>query len=147
MLLGEHLHNLDAKGRLIIPSKFRDDLGQTFVATKGLDGCLFLFPMKEWEKLSEKLNHLPLARQKARAFTRFFFSSANELECDKQGRIALPSSLKDYAGLNKEVRIIGVHNRIELWSEDRWSDYQEQEAAEESFEQLAELMEDFDVGF
>ncbi len=144
LLLGEYLHNLDAKGRLIVPSKFRDDLGQNFVATKGLDGCLFVFPLPEWKKLSEKLNHLPLTRQDARSFTRFFFSSASELECDKQGRIALPNTLKDYAELNKGVKIIGMHNRIELWSEERWAAYQE--SSQDSFEQLAELMEAFDVG-
>ena len=144
MFLGEYLHNLDAKGRLIIPSKFREELGPSCVITKGLDGCLFIFPQDEWRKLSEKLSQLPLTRQDARSFTRFFFSSASELDCDKQGRIAIPAHLLDYAHIEKSVQVIGMNGRIEIWDVGHWTTYQD--SSDSSFEQLAELMDDFNVG-
>lgn len=143
MFLGEYNHSLDTKGRLIVPSKFREDLGDRCVVTKGLDGCLFVFPLQEWQVLSEKLRSLPLTQKDARAFVRFFFAGASEVECDKQGRIMIPQPLKDHAALDKGVMVIGVANRLELWAETRWYAYQDQEDA--SFEQLAELMNQFDV--
>ncbi|MFP5528138.1 division/cell wall cluster transcriptional repressor MraZ [Peptococcus simiae] len=144
MFLGEYRHSLDAKGRLIIPSKFREGLGRRCVVTKGLDGCLFVFPIDAWESLSKKLAHLPLTRQDARSFTRFFFSSASEIECDKQGRIPIPQGLQGYAELDKNVVVIGMSERIEIWGTDRWEAYEAGNAG--SFEQLAELIEPFDIG-
>lgn len=143
VFLGEYQHTLDEKNRIIIPSKFREDLGLKCIITKGLDGCLFIFPEAEWQRLTEKLNSLPLNRKDARAFTRFFLAGASELEKDKQGRIAVPGNLKEYADLGKDVMVIGVSNRLELWSQERWQAYQTD--TEDTFEQLAELMDNFDL--
>ncbi|HZJ83213.1 MAG TPA: division/cell wall cluster transcriptional repressor MraZ [Clostridia bacterium] len=123
MFIGEYKHTLDPKGRVIMPSKFRENLGEQFVATKGLDGCLFVYPQDEWKELERKLRTLPLTSKDARAFTRFFFSGATECELDKQGRILLPANLREYADLNKDLAIIGVSGRLEIWSLERWNDY------------------------
>lgn len=141
MLMGEFQHNIDAKGRLIVPSKFRDNLGESFIVTRGLDGCLFGYPMEAWNELKEKLKNLPLAKRESRQFTRFFYSGAVECTLDKQGRINLPKTLVDYAKLEKACYLIGVSERFEIWSEERWLEVSE--AAEESFEDLAEEMIDF----
>ncbi|MBU6080464.1 MULTISPECIES: division/cell wall cluster transcriptional repressor MraZ [Allobacillus] len=143
MFMGEFQHNIDTKGRIIIPSKFRDGLGQSFVLTRGIDHCLFAYPMDEWKVLEEKLKKLPVTKKDARAFTRFFFSGAVECEIDKQGRINVPSPLRKYANLDKECIVIGVSNRIELWARDAWTDYVEE--SEESFAEIAENMMDFDI--
>ncbi|HAJ69772.1 MAG: division/cell wall cluster transcriptional repressor MraZ [Alkalibacterium gilvum] len=141
MLLGEHKHSIDTKGRLIIPSKFRDDLGSNFIVTRGLDGCLFGYPMEEWKQLEAKLKQLPLAKKETRAFTRFLYSAATECSLDKQGRINLPNTLIKHASLNKACFVIGVSDRIEIWSEERWTSFAEE--ANESFEDIAEEMIDF----
>lgn len=141
MLMGEFQHNIDAKGRLIVPSKLREELGEKFVLTRGLDGCLFGYPMSEWENLEAKLNEMPLAKKDARTFVRFFYSAATECELDKQGRINIPSTLRNYAALTKECVIIGVSNRIEIWDETRWEDFSAE--AEENFYEIAENMIDF----
>ena len=141
MLIGEYQHNIDAKGRLIMPAKFRPDLGERFIITRGLDGCLFGFPAKSWEMIQEKLQQLPLAKRDARKFTRFFYSAATEVEIDKQGRINLPKNLIDFAGINKECRVIGVSDRIEIWSSEQWEDFADE--ASESYEDIAEDMMDF----
>lgn len=141
MLIGEYQHNIDVKGRLIMPAKFREDLGEKFIITRGLDGCLFGYPQKEWTVLEEKLKQLPLAKKEARQFTRFFYSAATECELDKQGRINIPTNLREYAKLDKECHVIGVSERIEIWSNDRWSEYAME--AEESYEDIAENMIDF----
>ena len=120
MLIGEYHHNLDEKGRLIIPSKFREDIGKEFVVTRGLDGCLFVYPMNEWNKIIAKLKNIPFTKKDARTFNRFFLSSATALEFDKQGRINLPSSLICYAGIKKECTIIGVNDRLEIWATDKF---------------------------
>nr|WP_320148268.1 division/cell wall cluster transcriptional repressor MraZ [uncultured Anaeromusa sp.] len=125
MLLGEYQHTLDAKGRLILPAKFREEIGETIVFTKGLDDCLFGYSLSEWSLLEEKLKKLPLAKPEARAFTRFFFAGAAEIGYDKQGRILLPPVLREHARLEKEVVVIGVSNRIEIWSQDAWNTYNE----------------------
>ncbi|CAM4042990.1 cell division protein MraZ [Lederbergia lenta] len=143
MFMGEYQHNIDAKGRLIIPSKFRDHLGETFVVTRGLDQCLFGYPLDEWRQLEEKLKALPLTKKDARAFTRFFFSGATECELDKQGRINLPTSLLGYANLTKECVILGVSGRFEIWSKELWEDYMTE--SEESFAEIAENMIGFDI--
>lgn len=141
VLMGEYQHNLDGKGRLIIPAKLRVDLGETFVVTRGLDGCIFGYPLPAWEALKQQMTALPLAKKNARAFTRFFYSAAAEVSVDKQGRINLPQSLITFAALDKACRIIGVNERIEIWDEARW----QQTAAEieDSFEDIAEDLFDF----
>jgi len=141
--MGEFQHNFDSKGRIIVPSKFRDGLGDRFVVTRGLDKCLFAYPMDEWKILEEKLKKLPLTKKDARAFTRFFFSGAIECEVDKQGRINIPQTLRKYASLEKECVVIGVSNRIEFWSSDNWEDYVTD--SEESFAEIAENLMDFDI--
>jgi len=123
LFMGEYQHNVDSKGRIILPAKFRELLGEMFVATKGLDKCLFIYPKEEWAILEEKLKKLPLAKQEARAFVRFFFSGAAELEFDKQGRVLLPNNLRDYAGLGKDIIVVGVSSRIEIWDKQAWIDY------------------------
>ncbi|GEN49682.1 division/cell wall cluster transcriptional repressor MraZ [Alkalibacterium pelagium] len=141
MLLGEYKHNIDAKGRLIIPSKFREDLGERFIVTRGLDGCLFGYPMQEWTLLENKLKQLPLAKKESRTFTRFLYSAATECSLDKQGRINLPSPLINHAALEKTCYIIGVSDRIEIWSEEKWEVFSQD--ADQSFEEIAEEMIDF----
>ena len=118
MFMGEYNHTIDAKGRLIIPAKFREVLGDEFVVTK--DGCLFVFDNSEWQVFAEKLRSLPMIDKEVRQFTRFFLAGAASVEVDKQGRILLPSVLRDFAGITKDTVLIGVGSRIEIWSKDRW---------------------------
>jgi MraZ protein len=143
MFMGEYHHSIDNKGRMIVPSKFRDDLGEMFIITRGLDQCLFGYPLSEWSLIEEKLKGLPLTKKDARAFTRFFFSGATESELDKQGRINIPAPLLTYAKLEKECVILGVSNRIEIWSKPIWEDYFTQ--SEDSFAEIAENMIGFDI--
>jgi len=143
MFMGEFSHSLDTKGRLIIPAKFRKGLGDNFVATRGLDNCIFVYPMDEWKKLEEKIRQLPLTKSDARAFSRFFLSGATECELDKQGRISLPVNLRSYAYLEKDAVVIGVSNRLEIWSQELWDKYQQR--AEDSFENIAEEIVDFQI--
>jgi MraZ protein len=128
MLLGEYRHNVDVKGRVSVPSKFREDLGQSFVVTKGLDNCLFMYSKAEWETFEEKLKQLPLTNADARTFIRFFFAGATEVEVDKQGRINIPQVLRDYAGIKKDVVIAGVATRAEIWDSEAWDKYTSSEA-------------------
>ncbi|MFD1176047.1 division/cell wall cluster transcriptional repressor MraZ [Paenibacillus puldeungensis] len=141
MFMGEFQHSIDDKGRIIIPAKFRDLLGTSFVVTRGLDQCLFVYPMQEWEVLEQKLKALPLMKADARAFTRFFFSGATECEWDKQGRVNLPSNLRQYAKLEKDCVVLGVSNRVEIWSRNTWEQYFQQ--SEETFNEIAEKLVDF----
>ncbi|GGH26408.1 division/cell wall cluster transcriptional repressor MraZ [Paenibacillus segetis] len=141
MFMGEFQHSIDDKGRIIIPAKFRDLLGSSFVVTRGLDKCLFVYPLQEWEVLEQKLKALPLMKSDARAFTRFFFSGATECEWDKQGRVNLPGSLRDYAKLEKDCVVLGVSNRVEIWSRDTWEQYFQQ--SEDTFNEIAEKLVDF----
>ena len=120
MFMGEYNHTIDAKGRLIIPAKFREVLGDEFVVTNGMDGCLFVFDNSEWQVFAEKLRSLPMIDKEVRQFTRFFLAGAASVEVDKQGRILLPSVLRDFAGITKDTVLIGVGSRIEIWSKDRW---------------------------
>lgn len=122
MFMGEYNHTIDAKGRLIVPAKFREVLGDTFVVTKGLDGCLFVYPDSEWAAFEEKLRTLPLTNKNARQFTRFFLAGAAACEVDKQGRILLPQVLREFAGLEKDVVLVGVASRIEIWSKEVWEE-------------------------
>lgn len=141
--MGEFRHNIDTKGRIIVPAKFREVLGGTFVLTRGLDQCLFGYPMDEWKIIEEKIKALPLTKKDARAFARFFFSGATECEIDKQGRINIPSTLIQYGKLEKECVILGVSNRIEIWNEEIWENYFAE--SEDSFTEIAENMIDFDL--
>lgn len=137
--MGEYNHTIDAKGRLIIPSKFRESLGDEFVVTKGLDGCLFVYDNKEWSAFEEKLKSLPLTNKDARQFVRFFLAGATLAEVDKQGRILVPANLREFAGLEKEVVLVGVASRVEIWSKARWEDTASYDDVEEIAEHMAEL--------
>lgn len=123
MLLGEYRHNVDVKGRVSVPSKFRGDLGQSFIVTKGLDNCLFMYSKSEWETFENKLKALPLTNNDARSFMRFFFAGATECEVDKQGRINIPQLLREYAGIKKDVVIVGISTRAEIWDSSKWEEY------------------------
>ena len=122
MFIGEYQHTVDAKGRMFVPAKFRDDLGETFIVTLGLDNCLFVFPQEEFDRLKAKLDAVSIANKDARRFARFFFARACECELDKQGRIMLPQNLRTYAGLTKDVTVVGASNRVELWNTADWED-------------------------
>ncbi len=123
--MGEYTHSIDAKGRIILPADFRQELGVTFIITKGFDKCLFLYGQQAWEELAGKLRSLPLSKPEARAVNRFFFSGARTLECDKQGRFLIPANLRSHAqiALKQDVILTGVDNRIEVWSKDNWNAY------------------------
>ncbi len=137
MLIGEYEHSLDVKGRIIMPAKFRDDIGDKFIVTKGLDGCLFAFSKEEWTKFEEKLSILPISNKDARAFTRFFFAGAIDCELDKQGRFLISSNLREFAGFTKDVVIVGMNSRIEIWSKEKWEDCNDNLSADD----IAEKME------
>lgn len=136
MFIGSYQHSIDEKGRIIIPSRFREGLGSRSVITRGLDQCLFLFPIEEWEKQSRELANLPLSKADARAYSRLFFAGASECELDKQGRIMIPPYLREYGKLDKDVVIIGVSSRIEIWAASVWQEYSQK--AEASYEEIAE---------
>lgn len=140
MLTGEFNHSIDTKGRLIIPSKFRDILGDDFVITKGLDGCLFLYPANEWKIFEEKLRTLPLTNKNARTFTRFFLGSAVDGGLDKQGRVLISSALRAFAGLDKEVVLVGVLDRVEIWDKAKWDENNTE--VEENMDDIAAHMEE-----
>lgn len=138
MFLGEFKHSIDNKGRLIIPAKFREVLNGPCVIAKGLDGCLSIYPMDEWQLVCEKIDQKPSSDPKVRKFKRLFYASASTEECDKQGRLSIPSGLLDYAQIEKDVYVIGESNVIEIWSENRWLSQQDDES--ESFEELAQFL-------
>ena len=143
MFMGEYQHSIDAKGRIIIPAKLRDALGETFVITRGLENCLFVYPEQEWEQLELKLKELPFTKKDVRAFTRFLLSGAVEVELDKQGRALLPNNLREFANIDKDCVIIGVSSRVEIWSKDNWDQYCQK--ADASFEEIAETIVDLDI--
>lgn len=134
---GQYRHSVDAKGRIIIPSKFRESLGDSFVVTRGLDHCLFVYSNEEWENIENKFKEIPSANKEARKFMRFFFAGAEDCEMDRQGRVQIPAHLRDYAVLEKEVFSVGVLNRIEIWSPERW-----QENEFDDVDEIAERMAD-----
>lgn len=143
MFTGEYRHTLDIKNRLIIPSRIREEMGNNIVITRGLDGCLFGYSIDVWQKILEKLNSLPFTKKDARSFTRFLTSGAITLEFDKQGRIVIPSYLLEYANINKELVIIGVLNRIEIWDENKWDSFMQ-----ENVDSLSDISENlFDASF
>ena len=140
MFIGEYEHSVDAKGRVIMPAKLRDDIGEKFILTKGLDGCLFAYSQKEWLNFEEKLKTLPLTNKNARDFVRFFLSGAIECEIDKQGRFLIPSNLRTYAKLDKEIVILGVGTRIEIWNREVWNQSGENISADEIAENMDKLL-------
>ena len=143
MLMGEYVHSIDAKGRIILPADFREELGEHFVITKGLDNCLFVYDEEEWNNLSQKLRQLPLSKPEARAFVRFFFAGARTLEFDRQGRFLVPGNLRSYAMLEKDVVLIGVSNRIEVWSKTEWTRYND--TVNPTVTQIAETLADLGI--
>lgn len=138
MFLGEYKHNLDIKGRMAIPAKFRDKLTAGAIITRGIDNCLFVFANAEWEVLAQKLIALPLAQANSRAFVRLMLAGASDVEIDNQGRILIPDYLRKYAGLKKEVVVAGLYNRIEVWDEAAWQSYKTK--TESSSEAIAEKL-------
>ena len=139
MFMGEYNHTVDTKGRLIVPSKFRELLGDEFVVTKGLDGCLFVYSGDEWKLMETKFREVSQFSKEARKFARFFFAGAATCEVDKQGRVLLPANLREFAGNEKEVVLAGVVNHIEIWNKDRWQDTNEYDDVEEIAEHMASL--------
>ena len=139
MFMGEYNHTVDTKGRLIVPSKFREQLGDEFVVTKGLDGCLFVYSKSEWDNIEEKFRNVPLTTKDARKFARFFFAGAASCEVDKQGRILLPVVLREYAGIEKDVVSVGVFNRVEIWDKDKWQESNSYDDMDEIAEHMADL--------
>ena len=129
MFSGEYRHNMDPKGRVTVPSKFRDDLGERFYVCKGLDGCLFVLSQEQWDKLVEKVSAMPLAQGKG--IQRYFFSGAAEVEPDKQGRVLIPPNLREHAGLQKDVTLIGAATRAEIWDTERWEAYNNSQTEED----------------
>lgn len=143
MFLGEYQHSLDNKGRITIPARYREELGSEFVATKGLENCIFLFPVKEWQAFAAQIKSLPMARADARGFARFLLAGACEMEMDRQGRVLLPANLREYADIEKDLVIIGVGARVEIWSRDRWAVYSE--SAEQSFVDITANLVDLNI--
>lgn len=143
MFIGEYNHSVDSKGRVSIPAKFREDLGERFILTKGLDNCLFIYSVDEWTILENKLKQLPLTNKDARAFVRFFFSGASECELDSQGRIRIPTNLRDHATLDKDAVIIGVGTRIEIWSNNAWEEYNNDDNL--SYDEIASKMAELGI--
>lgn len=141
MFIGEYNHNLDEKGRLAIPVKFREELKGGAVVTKGLDGCLFLYPVAEWKLLAEKLSRLPISQANTRAFSRLMLAGAMDVSLDKQGRVMIPDYLRKYVNLSKSVIINGLYNRLEIWDEAVWEEYKKKTEADsgEIAEQLGEI--------
>ena len=138
MFMGEYNHTIDAKGRIIVPAKFRDLLGEHFVVTKGLDGCLWVFPTDEWDTFYEKLRSLPVTKKDVRAFVRNFMANALDAELDKQGRILLPQNLRKAANLDKDVVLIGTGPRVEIWDKTAWETSYEDGDADEIAERMGE---------
>ena len=143
MFIGEYQHTIDIKSRIIVPSKFREELGSRFVLTKGLDNCLFVFSMDEWNKFEDKLKNLPVASKDARAFVRYFFSGAVLCDTDRQGRLIIPQNLREHAKIDKEIVIIGVLSRVEVWSKSEWENYND--GADLGYDAISEKMAELGI--
>lgn len=143
MFIGEYHFSMDDKGRVAIPTKFKADLKEGAVVTRGLDSCLFVYPKAEWEKLAKRLAGLPISQANTRAFARLMLAGAMEVETDKQGRVVLPEYLRKYAGLDKQVVIAGLYNRVEIWESEAWDRYSKQ--TEKSSGDIAERLGELDV--
>ena len=138
MFIGEYQHNVDPKKRLSLPSKFRGELGRKVVVTRGLDKCLFVYPMKVWEEIAGKLGSLPVGESTTRSFIRLMLAGATDVEVDGQGRVLIPDYLKSYAGLHKNVTVAGLYNRLEIWDETKWKTYKTK--AEKNTDEIAEQL-------
>ncbi|MFH0906811.1 MAG: division/cell wall cluster transcriptional repressor MraZ [bacterium] len=143
MFIGEYYHTIDTKKRLAIPVKFRKDLGRKAVLTRGLDNCLYLYPLEEWKKLAEKISRLPISRSDSRAFSRLMLAGAMEVSLDRLGRILIPDYLKEYSELGKKVVAVGLYNRIEIWDEVKWNSYKKETTKEA--ESIAEKMNELGI--
>lgn len=139
MYKGEYNHTIDPKGRLIIPAKLRDELGDNFVVTKGLDGCLWMFDSEEWDKIEDEIREMPFTLKEARMLSRFIVAGAFDGELDKQGRVLLPANLREYAGITKDVVLAGVGSRVEIWSKEKYDEQSNFENMEEIAEKLVGL--------
>ena len=138
MFIGEYTHSVDAKKRLALPQKFRKELGATVVLTRGMDQCLFVYPMKTWKELAEKLGTMPIGEASTRSFVRLMLAGATDVTCDRQGRVIVPDYLKDYAAIGKSVIVAGLYNRLEVWDEEKWRNYKTQ--AERESDTIAERL-------
>ena len=143
MFIGEYKHNLDEKGRLAIPTKFRKDLAKGVVITRGLDNCLFLYPQEQWEKLASKLSSLPISQTNSRAFSRLMLAGAMDVELDRQGRVIIPDYLRKYATIKKKTVITGLYNRLEIWDEEQWEKYKN--STEKNSSEIAEALGELGV--
>jgi len=143
MFIGEYQHSVDEKGRLAVPVKFRADLSKGAVVTRGLDRCLFLYPIEEWEKMAKKLTQLPISQSKSRAFVRLMLAGAMDVAIDRQGRVILPEYLREYAGISKKAVVTGLYDRIEIWDEAAWASYTE--ASENDSNEIAEALGELGV--
>lgn len=143
MLIGEYKHTIDSKKRLAIPSKLRRELGAKAVITRGLDNCLFVFPLNQWNKLVEKLSKLPIGQKDTRGFSRLMLAGASEVKLDVLGRILIPDYLKEYAGLKKNIVIAGVYSRLEIWDENKWSVFKQ--SSEKEVDNMAERLGELGV--
>ena len=141
MFMGEYRHSLDSKNRLIVPARFRDELGDTFVVTRYLDGCLTVYTQAQWEKLTEKLSSIPMTSKAGRQLNRLFHAMAMECQPDSQGRIQLPSALLKAADITKKCAVIGAGDHVEIWAEEKWDDYSS--VTDEAFEEAAESLTEF----
>jgi len=143
MFIGEYSHSIDEKGRLSVPVKFRADLATGAILTRGLDGCLWLYTVEEWQKIADEISALPITQKKARSFSRFVLSGAMDLNLDNAGRINCPKYLSDYAGIKSKVVITGMHSRLEIWAEEKWSKFRDE--MEKNSDEVAEELEN--IGF
>ncbi len=141
--IGEYYHSIDAKGRVIIPQKYRESLGDIFFISKGLDGCLWIMPEEEWNIFKEKLRELPTIDKASRQFKRFFTAGATDCEFDKQGRILIPAALRKYAGITKDVVLAGMDTRIELWSQEKWEEISQ--VTDDKMDEIASHLSDLGV--
>ena len=141
MFIGEYSHNIDAKGRIIIPAKFRDELHSTFILTNGLDGCLTIYSLEQWNKIFENINKLPTTKKATRQYIHMLTSKACECSLDNQGRIIIPNYLALPVGIKKECVVVGANDHVEIWDKDTWNTYYEE--AQSSFEDIAESLSDF----
>lgn len=137
MLIGEFFHNIDVKGRMIMPSKFREDLGEHFIVTRGLDNCLFVFSLEEWDEVAKKLKALPISQ--SRDIQRFFFAGACEVETDNQGRILIPANLREYASLTRDVVVAGSYSKAEIWDKQKWLEANSHITSERAAQMMDEL--------
>lgn len=142
-MLGSYDHTVDTKGRLIVPAKLRENLGERFFITIGLDRCLFAYSLEEWFKFQNHIASLPLSKKDARRLQRSFFSMAADVTTDKQGRILIPAKLREYAGISKDVILLGLANRVEIWDSNRYNEYND---LEENLDELEDIMEKYDLG-